>query len=62
MGLIPQGSALQGVATVPEIIWEAFLGLWLTFRGFSRTTVTSDEARPLGAGGAARAVSPSPAG
>ncbi len=62
MGVIPQGSALQGVATVPEVIWEVFLGLWLTFRGFSRTTVASDDARPLGAGGAARAASASPAG
>lgn len=35
LGLIPQGSAPQGIATVPEIVWEAFLGLWLTFRGFS---------------------------
>jgi hypothetical protein len=25
---------VQGIATVPEIIWEGFLGLWLTFRGF----------------------------
>ena len=33
-GVIPQGSALQGIATIPEIIWEAFLGLWLTFKGF----------------------------
>ena len=35
MGVIPQGSPLQGVMTVPEIIWEAFLGLWLTFKGFN---------------------------
>jgi hypothetical protein len=33
-GVIPQQSALQNVATVPEVIWEAFLGLWLTFKGF----------------------------
>ncbi len=36
LGVIPQGSPLQGIATVPEIIWEAFLGLWLTFKGFRR--------------------------
>ena len=35
MGVIPQGSPVQGIATVPEIIWEAFLGLWLTFKGFN---------------------------
>jgi hypothetical protein len=33
-GLFPSGSAWQGIATAPEIIWEAFLGLWLTFKGF----------------------------
>jgi hypothetical protein len=25
--------------TVPEIIWEAFLGLWLTFKGFKPVAV-----------------------
>jgi hypothetical protein len=34
LGIIPQGSALQGVATAPEFIWELFLGLYLTFKGF----------------------------
>ena len=34
MGVIPQGSAAQGIATVPEFIWEAFMGLWFTFKGF----------------------------
>jgi hypothetical protein len=48
MGLIPQGSALQGIATVPEIVWEAFLGLWLTFKGFSRPPLASGIARPVG--------------
>ncbi len=27
LGVIPQGSAAQGIATIPEIIWELFLGL-----------------------------------
>ncbi len=35
LGVIPQGGAVQGIATVPEIIWEAYLGLWLTFKGFN---------------------------
>jgi hypothetical protein len=39
LGVIPQGSAVQGIATVPEIIWEAFLGLWLTFKGFKSSAV-----------------------
>ncbi|HLO35284.1 MAG TPA: DUF4386 domain-containing protein [Candidatus Deferrimicrobium sp.] len=34
LGVIPQGGAVQGIATIPEIIWEAFLGLSLTFKGF----------------------------
>jgi hypothetical protein len=29
--------------TAPEVIWELFLGLWLTFKGFKPV--------PLGAGG-----------
>jgi hypothetical protein len=33
-GVIKPQSTLQSVATVPEIVWEAFLGLWLTFKGF----------------------------
>jgi hypothetical protein len=37
LGLTPQGSSLQGILTVPEIIWELFLGLWLTFKGFRPT-------------------------
>jgi hypothetical protein len=28
------GSAVQGIATIPEIVWEAFLGIYLTFKGF----------------------------
>jgi hypothetical protein len=39
LGVIPQFSPLQGLMTVPEIIWEAFLGLWLTFKGFSSAPV-----------------------
>ncbi len=35
LGVIPQGSPVQSVMTVPEIVWEAYLGLWLTFKGFN---------------------------
>jgi Domain of unknown function (DUF4386) len=34
LGVIPQFGTVQGIATIPEVIWEAFLGLWLTFKGF----------------------------
>jgi hypothetical protein len=52
LGVIPQFSPLQGIATVPEIVWEAFLGLWLTFKGFSSSPLGADSPRSVGAGGA----------
>jgi hypothetical protein len=55
-GAFHAGSALQGIMTVPEIIWEAFLGLWLTFKGFSSSPITSDYARPIGVDGARSAA------
>jgi hypothetical protein len=48
MGVIPQGSSVQGIATAPEFIWEAFLGLWLTFKGFSSAPITSSDVAPFG--------------
>jgi hypothetical protein len=33
-GAFDAGSAPQAIATVPEIIWEGFIGLYLTFKGF----------------------------
>ncbi len=47
LGVIPRGSALQNIATVPEVIWEAFLGLWLTFKGFQTSpTIAGTMHRP----------------
>jgi hypothetical protein len=34
LGVYDAGSAPQVIATVPEFIWEAFLGIYLTFKGF----------------------------
>jgi hypothetical protein len=49
LGVIPQSSQLQNLATVPEIVWELFLGLWLTFRGFkSSQTLTADDRESKG--------------
>jgi Domain of unknown function (DUF4386) len=45
LGIIPQGSALQGVATAPEFIWELFLGLYLTFKGFKSSPILGSESR-----------------
>ena len=28
--------SLQGIATAPEFVWELFLGLYCTFKGFRR--------------------------
>jgi hypothetical protein len=42
LGIIGKGSALQGIATIPEIIWEASIGLVLTFKGFSPSPITGD--------------------
>src|ERR1019366_3140146 len=50
LGVIPQQSTWQGIATVPEIIWEAFLGLWLTFKGFNRVALDAPETREVRAG------------
>jgi hypothetical protein len=33
-GLWSQGSGVSAVATLPEIVWEGFLGIYLTFVGF----------------------------
>ncbi|HVS06240.1 MAG TPA: DUF4386 domain-containing protein, partial [Candidatus Dormibacteraeota bacterium] len=46
LGVIPKGSLLQNLATVPEIVWEAFLGLWLTVKGFSSSPITPDTDHP----------------
>ena len=47
MGVIPQGGAVQGILTIPEIVWELFLGLWLTFKGF-KTIAAAPEGREQG--------------
>ncbi len=49
LGLIPQGGVVQGVMTIPEILWEAFLGLWLTFKGFQQAAQVIDPAVEVGA-------------
>jgi hypothetical protein len=56
LGVIPQFSPLQSLATIPEIVWEAFLGLWLTFKGFIRSPITSNYSRPAGVDGARAAA------
>jgi Domain of unknown function (DUF4386) len=52
-GAISPQSPLQNFATVPEVIWEAFLGLWLTFKGFNRVALIAGETPDVRAGEAA---------
>ena len=33
-GTYEQGSTVPALLTIPEIVWEAFLGIYLTFWGF----------------------------
>ena len=37
-GLIPQYGAVGSLAAVPIALWELSLGLWLTFKGFNRSS------------------------
>jgi hypothetical protein len=39
LGILPQGSPVQNISTAPEFIWELFLGLYLTFKGFKASPV-----------------------
>jgi uncharacterized protein DUF4386 len=48
-GATPPQSPLQNLATVPEIIWEAFLGLWLTFKGFKPVALDTGATADVGA-------------
>jgi hypothetical protein len=37
-GVDHKGGTLQGLATIPEFVWELFLGLYCTFKGFRRSS------------------------
>jgi hypothetical protein len=37
--VIEQGSAAQGIATIPEFLWELSLGIYLTVKGFKRAPI-----------------------
>ena len=42
-GLFKAGSSLQDVATIPEFVWEAYLAIWLTLKGFNQVPLSADE-------------------
>jgi hypothetical protein len=37
-GAFDAGSAAQAIATIPEILWEASLGIYLTVKGFKKSS------------------------
>ena len=41
LGLYPQVSVWSAIATVPEFVWEAFLGIYLVVRGFRPAALTA---------------------
>ena len=44
-GAFDAGPGPQAIATIPEIIWEASIGIYLTFKGFKATPAVLDEGR-----------------
>ena len=56
LGVYEAGSAPQVIATAPEFIWEAFLGIYLTFWGFRKAGL-----RKLGFNQGQPVVEPAPA-
>lgn len=40
------GGTGQGIATIPEFLWELSLGIYLTVKGFRPSPILSGEARP----------------
>lgn len=46
-GVFEQGGTAQGIATIPEFLWELSLGIWLTFKGFRPSSpILSGDAAP----------------
>ena len=43
LGVIEEGGAAQGVATIPEFLWELSLGVWLTVKGFNPSPILPPE-------------------
>jgi hypothetical protein len=45
--VIEPGSAAQFVATIPEILWELSLGIYLTVKGFKPSPITTETPQPV---------------
>jgi Domain of unknown function (DUF4386) len=44
-GLYEQVSVWSFIATLPEIAWEASLGIWLIVKGFNPSVIASEKFR-----------------
>ena len=44
-GVFDAGSAWQGIATIPEFLWELSLGIYLTVKGFKPSPILSGDTR-----------------
>jgi hypothetical protein len=58
-GAFDINSAPRFVCALPEIIWEASIGIYLTFKGFKATSAVVDADSPGTAGDAELAVAAS---
>jgi hypothetical protein len=59
LGIFEQGGAGQGILTIPEILWELSLGVWLTVKGFNASPILPPDdsyVRARASGGALQAV------
>src|SRR5437588_1730127 len=45
-GAIDRGSKAQGIATIPEFLWELSLGIYLLVKGFKLSPITAGLASP----------------
>ena len=45
IGVIEAGGVVQGLATIPEFLWELSLGIWLTLKGFNPSVIASEKFR-----------------
>ena len=45
--VLEQGGAAQGIATIPEGVWELFLGIYCTVKGFRPSPILAEEGRPV---------------
>ena len=48
-GVFDQGGTGQGIATIPEFIWELGLGIYLTVKGFKPSPILTRDSRNVGA-------------